>query len=63
MQRIPTAAAFLALCATACGPAAAGAAVGDKAPLFKSVDENMKPVDMREMIRGRPLVLAVGSAS
>ncbi len=46
-----------------CGPAGATPQKGDKAKLFKSVDENLKPVDMKDMIKGRPLVLIVGSAS
>lgn len=33
------------------------------APLFKTVDENMQPIDMADLIDGRPLVLTVGSAS
>ena len=36
---------------------------GDKAPMFKSIDENHQPVDMKDLINGKPLVLAVGSAS
>lgn len=46
-----------------CGPADASPQKGDKAKLFKSVDENLKPVDMKQMTSGRPLVLIVGSAS
>ncbi len=37
--------------------------VGDEAPLFQTINENLEPVDMENMIDGRPLVLAVGSAS
>jgi hypothetical protein len=37
--------------------------VGDKAVLFVGVDENLEPVDMAALIRDRPLVLVVGSAS
>jgi len=33
------------------------------AALFAGLDENMQPVDMAEMIEGRPLVLITGSAS
>jgi hypothetical protein len=40
-----------------------GAMRGEKAQLFKSVDEDLKPVDMKALIDGRPLVLVVGSAS
>jgi hypothetical protein len=36
---------------------------GDQAILFKSVDENMKPVDMADMIKGKPLVLVTGSCT
>lgn len=36
---------------------------GDTAQLFKTVDENMKPVDMKDLIKDKPLVLVVGSAS
>ena len=46
-----------------CGPVSASPQKGDQAQLFKSVDENLKPVDMKDMIRDRPLVLIVGSAS
>jgi len=34
-----------------------------QAPLFDSVDENMNPVSMADMINGRPLVLAVRSCT
>jgi hypothetical protein len=44
-------------------PAAAAHKVGDKATLYKSIDENLKPVDMATLITDRPLVLAIGSAS
>ncbi len=40
-----------------------GLQVGDTAKLFKGVDENLKPVDMAKLIRNRPLVLIVGSAT
>jgi hypothetical protein len=33
------------------------------APLFATVDENMQPIDMADLIDGKPLVLTVGSAS
>ncbi len=36
---------------------------GDKAPLFKTVDEKLGPVDMVDLIRDKPLVLVFGSAS
>lgn len=57
--------AVCALVAVGALPATAEAKVrkGDRAPLFKSVDENLKPVDMKDMINGKPLVLVVGSAS
>lgn len=45
------------------GQAAADVGVGDAAPLFASIDENLQPVDMADLIQERPLVLAVGSAS
>jgi len=57
---------FALSCLTAilgCGPVNASPQKGDQAQLFKSVDENLKPVDMRDMIKDRPLVLIVGSAS
>ena len=34
-----------------------------EAPLFDSIDENLNPVSMTDMIDGRPLVLAVSSCS
>ena len=37
--------------------------VGDQAILFKSVDQNMNPVDMADMIKGKPLVLLTGSCT
>lgn len=37
--------------------------VGDAAPMFQTINENLDPVDMDDLIDGRPLVLAVGSAS
>ncbi len=43
--------------------ALADVVVNDDAPMFASFDEKMNPVDMRDLITGRPLVLAVGSAS
>ena len=56
----------LSLC-FGCGVAEAGygwgAQVGEKAPLFKSLDESMQPVDMAPMIKGKPLVVIVGSVS
>ena len=36
---------------------------GEAAPMFKSVDEKMRPVDMRDETRERPLVLIVGSVT
>jgi hypothetical protein len=44
-------------------PAVADLKEGDQALLFTSVDENLDPVDMRDMTEGRPLVLVVGSCS
>jgi len=35
----------------------------EPAPLFRTVDENMQPIDMADLIDGKPLVLTVGSAS
>jgi hypothetical protein len=37
--------------------------VGSPAPLFDSVNENLEPVSMADMIDGRPLVLLVGSCT
>lgn len=49
---------------TGLGSALCGAAdVGDPAQLFTTVDENFNPVNMADLIDGRPLVLAVGSCS
>lgn len=53
----------LLLVSLAAGPAVADVGVGDQAPMFASIDENLQPVDMAELILDRPLVLAVGSAS
>lgn len=44
-------------------PAEAKVKKGDKAPLFKSINEDHQPVDMKDLIAGKPLVMAVGSAS
>jgi hypothetical protein len=44
-------------------PASGQVWTGDDAPLYRSIDENLQPVDMADMIDGRPLVLAIGSAS
>jgi hypothetical protein len=46
-----------------CGAAVAAVGVGDDGPMYQTLDENMQPVDMADFIDGRPLVLAVGSAS
>ena len=46
-----------------CQSAGAYVGVGDDAPMFASLDENMQPVDLADLIDGRPLVLVVGSAS
>lgn len=53
----------LAMTLGVAGAARADVIVGDDAPLFESVDEHMSPVDMADLIVGRPLVMAVGSAS
>ena len=45
------------------GPASAVVGVGDTAPLFQSLNEDMQTVDMHDMIQDKPLVLLVGSAS
>jgi hypothetical protein len=59
--------ALTALTTTGCrhnfGDPAGGAVRGEKAQLFSSVNEDLQPVDMKQLIDGRPLVLAVGSAS
>ena len=44
-------------------PAQADLGVGDEAILYVSVNEDMEPVDMADMVDGRPLVLLTGSAS
>jgi len=36
---------------------------GGGAPLFESVDENLEPINMADMIDGKPLVLAVSSCT
>jgi len=46
-----------------CIPARADLQEGQKAQLFRTVDENLQPVDMEKLIDGRPLVLIVGSCS
>ncbi len=53
----------LMLVAGAALPARADVGVGDQAPLFQTLDENMQPVDMLDLTDGRPLVISVGSAS
>jgi hypothetical protein len=53
----------LTIALLAAGPAAADLMVGEDAILYRSVNENMEPVDMADMIDGRPLVLMMGSAS
>jgi len=55
------AAAMATLFGAAC--AQAGVGQGEQAPLFSTFDENLEPVDMADLIRGKPLVLIVGSAS
>ncbi len=45
------------------GQTIADHAVGDQATIFQSVNEDMEPVDMADMIDGKPLVLVVSSAS
>jgi hypothetical protein len=55
--------AYAFVCLVGCERHQLGATSGDPAPLFSTVDENGQTVQMRELIRGRPLVLAVGSAS
>jgi len=49
------------LALAAAGPLTAD--VGQRAPLFDSLDEHLNPVSMADMIDGRPLVLAVGSCT
>jgi len=53
----------LAVGAVGASGARADVEVGDQAPLFQTLDENLQPVDMSDLIDGRPLVMAVGSAS
>ena len=57
-----------AACQTALTPESAGDAgqenlMGRGASLFDSIDENLNPVSVADMIDGRPLVLAVGSCT
>ncbi len=51
------------LFALAAGQVLADLSVGDDATLFQSINEDMDPVDMADMIDGKPLVLVVSSAS
>lgn len=44
-------------------PAWAELQEGEKAELFRTVDENLQPVDMAQLVDGLPLVLLVGSCS
>lgn len=37
--------------------------VGENAPMFQTIDEDMQPIDMADYIDGRPLAMCVGSAS
>jgi hypothetical protein len=37
--------------------------VGDQAILFTTIDEHERPVDMADLIDGRPLVLVTGSVT
>jgi hypothetical protein len=37
--------------------------VGDSAPMFETVNEDMQPIDMADYIDGKPLAMCVGSAS
>ena len=43
--------------------ASADLQVGQQAALFDSIDENLQPVSMADMIDGKPLVLVVSSCS
>ena len=56
-------AAILSLSVCWQGQARADLKEGQQARLFKSVDENLKHVDMAALVDGRPLVLMVGSCS
>ncbi len=40
-----------------------GVGPGDQAPMLVSVDQNMRRIDMSDMIDGTPLVLLYGSAT
>ena len=60
MRQVPAGMALLAL--LGCGPEQA-AEVGQMAPLFEGMNQDMQPINMADMIDGRPLVLIVGSAS
>jgi hypothetical protein len=59
---VSSAAAGIAIC-TAAAIGGTDVGVGDEAPLYDTVDENMEPVSMADEIDGRPLVLVVSSAS
>ena len=37
--------------------------VGDQAIIFETIDENLNKVNMADLIKSKPLVLCVGSAS
>jgi len=37
--------------------------VGDQAPMYRAVDENMQLIDMADFTDGTPLVLLYGSAT
>ena len=62
-KKNPAAMLILGIIVAISGQAFADLSVGDTATLFKSVNENMEPVDMADMIDGKPLVLVVSSAS
>ena len=65
MSRPMRAGAIAAFAALLLAPVHSASAVwvGDTAPLFQTLDENMQPVDMANLIADRPLVIIVGSAS
>ncbi|MBW2276909.1 MAG: hypothetical protein JRF63_05415 [Deltaproteobacteria bacterium] len=54
---------LVAAAAIALGGTVALAEIGGQAQLFDTWDENEELVSMADMIDGKPLVLAVGSAS
>ena len=59
----PTREVFLAGCLLIAAVAHSGVQPGDRAPLFVSVSEDLRAVDMADFIDGTPLVFLYGSAT